>query len=96
MKTTLYRLITSLVIASSFASCTTVYDAQGRPRQMVDPGAALIGAAVVGLVAYGIANSNDNDRQPCRQNTGWNGSNCGRGGWNQNNCGNGNWGQSWH
>ena len=36
------------------------YDQYGRPRQVVEPGAALIGAAAVGLLAYSLANNNDN------------------------------------
>ncbi|MEZ5387657.1 MAG: hypothetical protein R3F13_19275 [Prosthecobacter sp.] len=59
------RLLPNLLVAALISSCTTAYDAQGRPRQVVDPGAALIGAAVVGLIAYGIANANDDD--DCRR-----------------------------
>jgi hypothetical protein len=62
MKKILHRLTLALLLPA-LASCTTAYDAQGRPRQVVDPGAALIGAAVVGLVAYGIASSNKSDRR---------------------------------
>jgi hypothetical protein len=61
MKKSLHRLVLALLLPA-LASCTTAYDAQGRPRQVVDPGAALIGAAVVGLIAYGIASSNNSDR----------------------------------
>lgn len=61
MKKTFHRLVLALLLPS-LASCTTAYDAQGRPRQVVDPGAALIGAAVVGLIAYGIASNNRSDR----------------------------------
>lgn len=34
------------------ASCTTTYDAYGRPVQSVDPGAAVVGAAAAGAVGY--------------------------------------------
>jgi NADPH-dependent curcumin reductase CurA len=34
------------------ASCTTAYDAYGRPIQTVDPGAAVVGAAAAGAVGY--------------------------------------------
>lgn len=61
MKTNLFRLVVSLVVASLFTSCTTVYDPYGRPYQTVDPGAALVGAAAVGLLAYGLASSYDNN-----------------------------------
>lgn len=37
---------------------------------MVDPAAALIGAAVVGLVTYGIAKSNDDCRDRNRHRSG--------------------------
>jgi len=60
-------ILASVLLCFAASSCTTAYDAHGRPRQVVDPAAALIGAAVVGLVAYGLANSNDrNDRNDCR------------------------------
>lgn len=62
MKTMLHRLIT-VIVAACLASCTTAYDAQGRPRQVVDPGMALLGVAAVGLIAYGIASSNKSDRR---------------------------------
>lgn len=50
------------MIATTAVSCTTAYDAYGNPQQVVDPGAAVLGAAAVGLLAYGLANS-DNHRQ---------------------------------
>ena len=61
MKKPLHRLILAALCLCMGASCTTAYDAHGRPRQVVDPGAALLGAAVVGLIAYGIASSDDDD-----------------------------------
>ena len=73
MKTTLHRLTAALLL-TSLASCTTAYDAQGRPRQVVDPGMALIGAAAVGLIAYGIASSNKSSRNN-------HGSHCSNGGY---------------
>lgn len=39
------------------ASCTTAYDAYGRPRTVVEPGAAVLGAAAAGLAGYAIANN---------------------------------------
>jgi hypothetical protein len=41
-------------------SCTTSYDSYGQPRQVVDPAAAVAGAAAVGLLAYGLGSSNNN------------------------------------
>lgn len=62
MKKSLHRLLLVLLLPA-LASCTTAYDAYGRPRQVVEPGAALIGAAAVGLIAYGLASSNRNNRR---------------------------------
>lgn len=61
----LHHSILAALLLCFASSCTTAYDVQGRPRQVVDPGAALIGAAVVGLIAYGIASAND-DNDDCR------------------------------
>ena len=61
MKKPLHRLILAALCLCMGTSCTTAYDAHGRPRQVVDPGAALLGAAVVGLIAYGIASSDADD-----------------------------------
>lgn len=62
MKQSLQRLAFAVLMLSFGASCTTAYDHRGRPRQVVEPGTALIGAAAVGLLAYGLANSNNNRR----------------------------------
>jgi len=65
MKQHFNRFILAGLFLCMGASCTTTYDAQGRPHQAVNPAAALIGVAVVGLIAYGIANSNDDDDDHC-------------------------------
>jgi hypothetical protein len=57
MKLTLHRLALATLMALMGASCTTAYDAYGRPRTVVEPGAALVGAAAVGLLAYGLAST---------------------------------------
>lgn len=49
----------ALVLAGS--SCSTTYDAYGRPQQSVDPGVALAGVAAAGLIGYAIADNNRND-----------------------------------
>ena len=59
MKTSICRLIAAFLLMSLGASCTTAYDAYGRPVSVVDPGAALVGAAAVGLLAYGLASSDN-------------------------------------
>jgi hypothetical protein len=43
-------------------SCTTTYDAYGRPVQTVDPGVAVAGAAAAGVVGYSIARDQNRDR----------------------------------
>jgi hypothetical protein len=63
MKAPFFRLVTLIVIIFSTTNCTTVYDQYGYPYETVDPAAAVVGAAAVGLLAYGLANSsNYNDR----------------------------------
>ena len=48
-----------LVCAGMTTSCMTTYDAYGNPVQSVDPGAAVAGAAAIGLLAYAAGNNND-------------------------------------
>jgi hypothetical protein len=60
MKQYCHRLFLISLTLCLGVSCTTAYDQYGRPRQVVEPGAALIGAAAVGLLAYSLANNNDN------------------------------------
>ncbi len=64
------RILTLLVVgafAFSSTNCTTTYDAYGNPRQSVDPGAAVAGAAAAGILGYAIANNN-NDKKYYRNN----------------------------
>jgi len=59
------KLITFLlapVLAIGMSSCTTAYDAHGRPVQVVDPAAAAVGALAIGAAAYAIGNSNNDHR----------------------------------
>ena len=58
-KTTTLVLACALALVST--NCTTTYDAYGNPRQSVDPGAAVAGAAAAGVLGYAIANNRDND-----------------------------------
>lgn len=62
MKTSLIHFVMAVVLAVSLTNCTTAYDAYGRPQQVVTPEGAVLGAAAVGLLAYGLANNN-NDRR---------------------------------
>jgi len=48
----------ALVVGVGLSSCTTTYDAYGRPVQSVDPAAAAIGAVAIGAAAYAIGNNN--------------------------------------
>lgn len=61
MKTKLLRFVLAGLVATLGVSCTTAYDAYGYPQQVVDPGVAIAGAAAVGVLAYGLASSNNND-----------------------------------
>jgi hypothetical protein len=40
-------------------SCTTMYDSQGYPQQVVTPEGAAAGALLAGLVGYALNDSND-------------------------------------
>jgi hypothetical protein len=61
MKNTLKRLLLAVSMAVMGVSCSTVYDSYGRPHTVVEPEGAILGAAAVGLLAYGLASSNDCD-----------------------------------
>ncbi|SKA96614.1 hypothetical protein SAMN02745166_02435 [Prosthecobacter debontii] len=59
MKAIFLRFVLPVVLMSSAVSCTTAYDAYGNPRTVVTPEGAVLGAAAVGLLAYGLAESNN-------------------------------------
>ncbi|MEM8952647.1 MAG: hypothetical protein AAGD22_00705 [Verrucomicrobiota bacterium] len=46
------------LVGLTATSCTTTYDAYGRPVQTVDPALAVAGIAAAGLVGYAIADNN--------------------------------------
>lgn len=48
-------------LALTGASCTTTYDAHGRPVQSVDPAAAAIGAVAIGVAGYAIGHNNSDN-----------------------------------
>lgn len=53
-------MITAVAGMACFAtSCTTMYDSQGRPQQVVTPEGAAAGALVAGLVGYALNDGND-------------------------------------
>ena len=51
----------ALVVGVGLSSCTTTYDASGRPVQSVDPAAVAIGAVAIGVAAYAIGSSDSHD-----------------------------------
>lgn len=60
-KKTMNKIIaaaSSMTIALGLISCTTTYDAAGRPVQSVDPGAAAVGVVGAGLLGAAIASNN--------------------------------------
>lgn len=59
MKMNLIRWVAAGLLAVMGASCTTAYDAYGRPQAVVDPGVAVLGVAAAGLAGYALANRND-------------------------------------
>ena len=61
MKTRWMQLAGIVGISCLGVSCTTTYDAQGRPVQSVSPEGAAIAAVAAGVIGYAIADNN-NDR----------------------------------
>ena len=62
MRNFLLKSVTAACFVAFATSCTTTYDAYGRPQQSVDPALAVAGIAAAGLVGYAIAeNNNDNN-----------------------------------
>ena len=59
MNSAFCRFVLSGLLCCLGVSCTTAYDAYGYPQQVVDPAAAVVGAAAVGLLAYGLASNGD-------------------------------------
>lgn len=63
MKTNIHRCFraaSAFILAAAVAgltSCTTTYDAAGRPQQSVDPGLAVAGVAAAGLLGYALADN---------------------------------------
>jgi len=50
--------VAGIASALLLSNCVTSYDQYGRPIQTVDPGAAAVGALVVGAAAYAIGHNN--------------------------------------
>lgn len=63
MKNNLACLVVAVATLIAAPSCTTTYDAYGRPVQSVDPGAAALGAAAAGAAGYAIGRNNRDDRR---------------------------------
>ena len=47
-----------IAMAAMATSCTTTYDACGRPVYSVDPALAVAGVAAAGVIGYAIADNN--------------------------------------
>ena len=50
-----------LLSALGLTSCTTTYDAYGRPVETIDPAAAAVGAIAIGAAGYAIGHNNSHD-----------------------------------
>ncbi len=66
MRNALSPIVAALAFACLATSCTTTYDAYGRPVQSVDPALAVAGIAAAGLVGYALADDNDWDHSHYR------------------------------
>lgn len=62
--------VSAMVASVLLSNCSTYYDANGVPVQAVDPVAATVGAAALGVVAYAIADNNRSHRSYHRSNRG--------------------------
>lgn len=61
----LIRFASAIALAAAVftgTSCTTTYDAYGRPQQSVDPGMAVAGVAAAGLLGYALADNHNDHR----------------------------------
>jgi hypothetical protein len=56
--TSLKLTVAAIIAALGISSCTTTYDAYGRPVETVDSGAVAIGAVALGIAAYAIGKNN--------------------------------------
>ncbi|MFP6881928.1 MAG: hypothetical protein VCA34_13325 [Roseibacillus sp.] len=59
------KLLLPLAVVCTLAlgtSCTTMYDAQGRPVEVVTPEGAALAAVAAGFVGYAIADDQGNRR----------------------------------
>lgn len=61
--TPILRWAAIALFAAGSMSCMTTYDSAGRPVQSVDPGLAVAGVAVAGLIGYALADDNDSHRE---------------------------------
>ncbi len=69
-------LVAGIAVALMGSSCTTMYDAHGRPRQVVTPEGAALGAVAAGVVGYALADGKSRDRHyyhPRRHRRPWRG-----------------------
>lgn len=62
MKTALLPVLAVLMLGLN-TSCTTTYDAAGRPVSSVTPEGAAVAALAAGVIGYAIADSDRNDHR---------------------------------
>lgn len=77
---TLLAISFALFAALGFTSCTTTYDAYGRPTQSVDPGLAIAGVAAAGILGYALADDNHSSHHYYDHHSSWGGYGGGWGG----------------
>lgn len=59
MRQTLLTIAMAAACLLGGASCTTMYDAQGNPRQVVSAEGAALAAVAAGVIGYAIADDDD-------------------------------------
>lgn len=55
------KILTLLLLPLLGSSCSTSYDQYGRPRQAVDPGAAVLATAAAGVIGYQVSKNRYKD-----------------------------------
>ena len=63
MNALILKACAAILAASAAVSCSTTYDAYGRPVESVDPAAATVGIAAAGLAGYAIGRDRHDDRR---------------------------------
>lgn len=69
LKLTTYATIAAFAAAT--IGCQTTYDANGNPRETVDPAAVAVGAVAAGVVGYAIGNNHSKNKRHKAYNQGY-------------------------